>query len=316
MTQIRHTVLSNGLDFVLKGLEELGNYEGSGEINRLKYVILHIDAGIELILKSKLLEEHWSLVFEQPQNAKKKAYQEGDFSSVSLASSIKRLKDVCDISISKVQEDKINALHKKRNVMQHFEINDTEAAISGVIASALEVMMDFLHEHFDEDNLTEPEQEMIKDIRDEIIVLQTYIKQRMAALQPELSKYKEPWIAECSTCGQRAAILDKELPGIRCLFCGYEHNSEIDPAGVADEFAGCFLGLSAYECVTNGEGWPIYDCPHCDSSESFIMTGAVNVCVVCGDEGEYSYCCECGQPHSGEMDICSSCFDEKIRCEK
>ncbi|WP_333593874.1 hypothetical protein [Anaerospora hongkongensis] len=316
MSQIRHTVLSNGLDFVLKGLEELGNYEGSGDINCLKYVTLHIDAGIELILKSKLLEEHWSLVFEQPHNAKKKAYQDGDFSSVSLASSIKRLKDVCDISISKVQEDKINALHKKRNVMQHFEINDTEAAIIGIIASALEVMMDFLREYFDEDNLTGAELKLSKNIRSEIIELQTYIKQRMTVLQAELSKYNEPWIAECPNCGQRAAILDNELPGIRCLFCEYEHNSEKDSSAVADEFAEYFLGLSSYEYAKNGEEWPVYNCPSCSSFESFIMSGDVNICVVCGNEGEYSYCCECGQPHSGEMDICSSCFSEKVNYAK
>lgn len=316
MSQIRHTVLSNGLDFILKGLEELENYEGCGEVNCLKYVVLHIDAGIELILKSKILEEHWSLAFEQPQNAKVKAYQEGDFSSVTLASSIKRLRDICDIQISKEEEDKITALHKKRNIMQHFGINDTEVSIRGVVAAALEVMMVFIHNYLDEGELTESEQSMIKSIKENIIVLQTYINQRMAALKPELSKYKEPWISECSNCGQRAAIFDKEFPGIRCLFCEYEHNSEDDPAGVADEFAEYFLGLSGYQCAQDGEEWPIYDCPACNTIDAYILTGTFSLCVSCGDQGRYNFCCECGQPHLGEMEICNSCFDEKMRYEK
>lgn len=54
-------LLENGLDFVKSAVNYLVGYR---EKSDLKYGILHLSAGIELILKYRLSKEHWSLVFQ------------------------------------------------------------------------------------------------------------------------------------------------------------------------------------------------------------------------------------------------------------
>src|SRR5665647_2777823 len=58
---IEFDLLENGLDFIENSLIAILSTD---EPQKLKYAILHISAGIELILKEILRLEHWSLLFE------------------------------------------------------------------------------------------------------------------------------------------------------------------------------------------------------------------------------------------------------------
>jgi len=40
----------------------------------IKYSLLHLSSGIELVLKHRLLQEHWTYVFTDMNKAKKKRY--------------------------------------------------------------------------------------------------------------------------------------------------------------------------------------------------------------------------------------------------
>ena len=65
---LEYTLLENGLDFISSALKHLKNQPTKRE---LKYAVLHLSAGIELILKERLKREHWSLVFDKPADAPK-----------------------------------------------------------------------------------------------------------------------------------------------------------------------------------------------------------------------------------------------------
>jgi hypothetical protein len=66
--EITFTPLENGLDFILRALEYLADDPTKRD---LKYAVLHLHSGVELILKERLRREHWSLVFEKPEEASK-----------------------------------------------------------------------------------------------------------------------------------------------------------------------------------------------------------------------------------------------------
>ncbi|HEX4556398.1 MAG TPA: hypothetical protein VH249_20580 [Xanthobacteraceae bacterium] len=67
-------LIENALDFLTRAIDE---FEGAP-----KYSIIHFYAAIELFLKARLLDEHWSLIVsKEPDRAK---FESGDFVSVAF----------------------------------------------------------------------------------------------------------------------------------------------------------------------------------------------------------------------------------------
>ncbi len=72
---VKYELFENGLDFILSGLEHLS----TKPLNKraYKFGVLHLAAGIELILKERLRREHWSLLFENVDKANAAALASG-----------------------------------------------------------------------------------------------------------------------------------------------------------------------------------------------------------------------------------------------
>lgn len=138
---LEYTLLENGLDFISSALKHLKNQPTKRE---LKYAVLHLSAGIELILKERLKREHWSLVFDKPELATKKAYDTGDFSSVSFKPSIERLINICGIKIEEKQKTRLLRFRDMRNRFEHFGIVDSIEAVTASAAAALAILLDFV----------------------------------------------------------------------------------------------------------------------------------------------------------------------------
>ncbi|MFD9904067.1 hypothetical protein [Streptomyces sp. NPDC059063] len=60
----------------------------------LKYAVLHLQAAAEVLLKARLVEEHWSLVFKEPGTATRKKFEDGDFISCTTQAAVGRLRKV------------------------------------------------------------------------------------------------------------------------------------------------------------------------------------------------------------------------------
>ena len=73
-------------------LSVVGHLAGEPEPRDLKYAVLHLQAAAEVLLKSRLLQEHWSLVFKDPGRSSAKQFQSGDFDSCGTAETIDRLR--------------------------------------------------------------------------------------------------------------------------------------------------------------------------------------------------------------------------------
>lgn len=303
--EIKMPLLENGLDFILHGLNELVDMKDKP--NNGKYAILHIHAGTELILKARLKEEHWSLIFSKEPDIK--AYNSGDFLGIYMDECIKRLNKVCSIVLLKPDIAALDNLRKTRNRIEHFQASYNPESLGSIVFQGLSVLMKFIESNFTNNSFSENEDQLLKCIWEKIRQTDKWIEIRMNAISLELSKHNN--IVGCPVCHQKAAILDY---GLECLFCG----SKIDnPEEAANAYLTDYLGESEYEIVKEGGAWPLYECPNCDDETMVYDEDGDYICFNCGATYKYSElssCGECGKliPSDTEIDICDECLAYKI----
>lgn len=126
-------LIDNALDFMLHAATSLWD-ERLSEEQRLKYSTVELFQGIELLLKARLVQEHWSLILGDPGKfaEKKDAYETyaaGDFVSVAYNAARDRLKAYCSVDIGRPADTAFGALRQLRNRYVHFVCTETEAAI-------------------------------------------------------------------------------------------------------------------------------------------------------------------------------------------
>lgn len=114
--EIFDSLVHNAIDFLEHSISE---FEESP-----KFSIINFCTAVELFLKARLMYEHWTLIYEDPKDAKFDSFLQGDFKSVSIESSIKRLKYVVDLKITKEEENSFNKIRNHRNQLVHF-FNDS-----------------------------------------------------------------------------------------------------------------------------------------------------------------------------------------------
>ena len=66
----------NAFDFLERGI---------GEFDKApKYSVIHFCAAVEMLLKARLMKEHWSLIVSKPEQANLAKFMAGDFASVTM----------------------------------------------------------------------------------------------------------------------------------------------------------------------------------------------------------------------------------------
>ena len=105
-------LVENAFDFLFKAIAEIKEQP--------KYSIIHFYAAVELLVKARLMHEHWSLVITQRQEPDWKKFVAGDFQSVSLDEAANKLKKVVRSGISSSELEAFKEVAKHRNKMVHF----------------------------------------------------------------------------------------------------------------------------------------------------------------------------------------------------
>jgi hypothetical protein len=93
---------------------------------------IRVYTAIELILKARLLHEHWSLIVSK--NPSRSAFDAGDFVSVTFEDACKRLADAVLDPVPPKARDSFNELRKLRNLIVHFVPPDGEGLMGRVKA--------------------------------------------------------------------------------------------------------------------------------------------------------------------------------------
>jgi ribosomal protein S27AE len=318
-TDFRYTLLENGLDFVRSCLEHLKAAqeakENNGQKRHLKYALIHLCSGIELVLKERLRQEDWRLVFADQDKATEEAYESGEFFSVDFKALQSRLEDDCGIDLTPEQKADLKTFRSRRNKVEHFNVVDTLLAMQSSTAKMVSFLVDFIDQNFEVENFEEEELELLTEIRSNLSSCAAVVQERVTLIEPEVKQLYS--VIRCPSCLQIAMSADGGK--VRCLFCF----SGPDPSDAADEYVTNVLGYpSSFEVEKDGGDWPVRTCPEC-GDETFVTevpdSSGNFYCFNCGYENspeQMERCNDCGEyyDHDGEpgCHICSDCFNARV----
>lgn len=324
------TMLENGLDFILDATEQLQIYENSteGDAKRraLKYSLLHLLSGVELVMKSRLFIENWTYIFAKMEDANKEVLKNGTLKSVEYSKCIDRLKRFCDVEIN--NEKAFEDLRKCRNQVEHFYTKESLAAVASKINRALTATVEFLRDNYDEfdepsvvdmrkeelPSLSDAEKEYIEKINSTVSLLQSHHSDAVSFAVKRTESIRIPEELEiCPDCNEKVLVIADENHGgkCKCYLCGYEHDAE----HTACEYLERVEGIEEYSTVKDGGEFPLYSCPDC-GSHSFIEIENNYLCFSCRAEygvDEVGFCSVCGSLYivdkNEDIGICENCWE-------
>src|SRR4051794_28273927 len=86
-------LVENAVDFLERSVHDL-------QAGASKYSVIHFYSGLELMLKARLLYEHWSLCASDVDKADKARFAVGDFESIGLKEARDRLANVLNCKLA------------------------------------------------------------------------------------------------------------------------------------------------------------------------------------------------------------------------
>jgi len=291
-THVDFQLLENALDFVLSAAE----HAKKNTPRDLKYAILHIAAGIELLLKARLEKEHWSLLFANVDQADEASLRSGDFVSVDFKAAPKRLKGIAGIVLPETTLKQLAELYATRNKVQHLAIRIPMAQVRALVGQGHNFVLDFVKENLAKE--AKPYEKEMKAIREQVAELEGFIAARLTAIKPQIDAANR--LIECPRCLQETLEVGSDEP--HCLYCEYE----------------CDWETLARERSETGE---ILRCPGCgEMSCTFVVFNNDDAgwyCLNCdvrydstGDES-YTPCPRCGEGLvKGDGGMCSDCWHQ------
>jgi hypothetical protein len=257
------------------------NLEGGGDkvsARNLKYAVLHLAAGAEVLLKARLQMEHWSLVFTNPGQATKQALADGSLSSCGPDETRQRLTNIVGIPFGPREKEALSDLAKSRNALQHYGLvgeNANAQTVESTTARVLNFLIQFFNGHI-LPNLEDNEERRsaladMERITAGLHMIQGYVEERMRDLAPTLGPVRASTV-QCPECKQWAFTSAGDWPKVfaadpkasaedvytvHCHFCGISLN----PMEAAYTYAMEILGGYRHS-IDDSDSLP-EECPEC-----------------------------------------------------
>jgi hypothetical protein len=313
------SLVKNAIDFLQHAILEIQENP--------KYSVIHFYAAVEILLKARLMVEHWSLVVEEPQQANLNKFLGGDFRSVTIEESIRRLKNIAGVNVPTSAHRSFEQLKGHRNKLVHFFHPEyvekpSNEVVSGVVAQQCAAWF-HLHRLIVKNWRTQFQDhiERIEELNQSMFRLREFLQVRFEALLPSIQKGKERGIRffHCLSCGFEASRLVQEVGPLQvtqCLVCKNDYRRMLTP---------CPTCGTAIEVLELGEG----KCQECNTDirmDYLIDTYGAHLRPKDYAAGEqvHAYCpnCEWTEEPSvvpiEEQWICLNCltvYDEVDYCE-
>ncbi|MEU9774551.1 MULTISPECIES: hypothetical protein [unclassified Streptomyces] len=289
--QLDFPPVRNGIDYLASVVEHLYEEESAVEPRDLKYAVLHLQAAAEVLLKARLLREHWSLVFKDPGKATRKDFDSADFESCGTGAAVERLRDIVGINFEKKETEALDALAKDRNALQHYGLTHNAHAVEARAGRVLDFLLRFLEDELlpllDGREREMAAREMIP-VSDGVRNISSFVTRRLNRLRGEL-KGQQSLTLQCPDCEQMTLVV---VPGGGvCHFCSASWSSD---ESIASDY------LEAH-----GETEELIQlCPQCD--DYALVEG-----VVFADDPTAAgalYCFGCTARYTaGELISCAGC---------
>ena len=339
MIDMHSTMMENGLDFILDAANKLKHSKETDDIiekrKDIKYSLLHLLSGIELVMKARLFIENWTYIFSKMDLADRHKLASGDFISIEYSKCIERLERLCDISISDDDKETFEYLRQSRNRVEHFYSQESVEAIGAKIDKALKATIIFITSNLEEFEdpsvvdlrknerkaLSHTEKQYIQDINAVIAELGTYHQEALNLAIKRAESISLPnELMICPDCGEKTLVIndDDANNGCHCYFCNYKDDGEM----TAQKYLSNVLRLNAYRIVKDGGEYPLYYCPEC-GQQSLIEVGNQYVCFSCRmmyDKDEIKKCEECGTLYvcydESDDGLCGNCKEWRREIEE
>lgn len=306
----------NGVDYLRSVVDLLTKQEQESRPRDLKYVVLHLQAAVEVLLKHRLMMESWELVLVKPGKSFEE-FKKGSFKSVGTDKTIDRLEENCGITVAPEAQGLLTTLGRKRNALQHWGHADELVPLETLTVDVLRFLMDFLYRHVLED-LSPTERGSIDDdiqeVEEGLAEIIGILDARMLTILPEIDRARKAGklVVECPSCRRETLISDDTFN--TCLLCEQTWQGE----EMAEEYTGNVLSITSYDIIANGDRDPRKYCPDCDVN-SLVLFGFktksgefLHVCFTCGvtfsDLDECMECYEWFHENEDRAPLCGSCL--------
>ena len=324
-------LVDNAFDFLTHSIRELDAHP--------KYSVIHFSAAMELLLKARLMSDHWSHVVARGQKADFAKFVAGDFRSVSLDEAIDKLDRILSTGLTEREIRAFKDITRHRNKMVHFfheaDYSSQQQDVRQEIAKEQLRAGYFLHRL-----LREQWKEVFRDWSMQIDDIYEGLKTRRTFLQVVFDE-KAPMIRErmaggstflsCPSCGfdalEHAGMLDQiktsgclvcdlvdRILIVECSNCGERVNfrgegfSACEACGVdyePDDVVGCLVDEQArYVATKDGDdSYDLGNCSLCDGYQTVVRDRCGDyVCASCFRQFDYlSRCGWCNEPNTGDM---------------
>jgi len=254
------SLLNNAFDFLEVAINQFETQP--------KYSVINFCSAVELILKARLLKEHWSLVVLKEPNLT--SFQNGDFQSVIFSRLVPKIRAVLNEDISTQAEDCFNKLAMHRNKLVHFyhSINTPEATKDDIIEIVLEQhsAWKYLQELFTQwKDIYTPYQLKIDNLNALMkgYERQRYLKEKFDKVKNKIEEMKKQGstFLDCDGCNfpsNHEKQLTENLYSYNCWVCGQSENALLVPCPNEDCSEIIRLNeqniyLDSFECPSCGE---------------------------------------------------------------
>ncbi|MFB6674471.1 hypothetical protein ACFCWG_19105 [Streptomyces sp. NPDC056390] len=319
---VSYTPVSNGMDYLVSVFQHLTEGATPPSARNLKYTVLHLQAATEVLLKARLVQEHFSLIFANPTEAKHASLEKGNFQSCGTLDAFDRLANIARVEFDKDDRKRIKELGDHRNALQHYGLTHNAYAIESRAVKVLDLLITFIHRHLIP-GLAPAEAQGVEATMDSFRLqlkgVETLVKERMNNLRGDLDKAAAVTV-KCPDCEQWALVADGRDAGPTCLFCHQTWGD--DRRSAAANYAWIVLGLEDIPSFAHGDEVPVTDCPEC--GQCALVTLAVTadrkadttpLCFACGETFNDLIDCEggCGSvlniaPDEDAIHLCSHCL--------
>jgi len=323
-----HNLSESAFDFLERSVEEIKAHP--------KYSVIHFATAVELILKARLMREHWTLVVERTSDVSVEDFLSGKAKTVTQGDAIKRLKNACGENIPQDAVTQFAQIAAHRNRMIHFfhEAAKRQADDKMTEEIVKELCLCWFHLErllSDWDDQFDQFEEEISTVTWRMKQLRAYLQVAFDRLKPEIDAEKKAGTVfkTCSGCGFEAAAV-AEVSEVffeqRCKVCGLgESYIEIPcpgECGATLHIDGHNVsGMTCEECgyeVTRedlsealdtefsdpSDFEPQINCAQCSSLGSVVQHGETFVCTEClYSEDSAPQCDWCNERQIGGGDL-------------
>ncbi len=325
-------LVENAFDFLSKSVDELTTYP--------KFSVINFHAAVELFLKARLMEEHWTLVISQRQQPDWDKFISGDFQSVSLDGAAEHLEKVVRSGLNKKELTVFREVTKHRNKVVHFfhEVHSEEKNNEKLIEIVKEQLTAwyFLHNLISKRWISTFEKwspDLIR-IDSKLKSLHTFLHIVYEQIKPEIEKKKKEgtifdicpscklealestnerkaiFDSNCHVCGLSEKIIKVECPDcdseVTFVSEGHSRCDEcgkiFEPEDLASELIDS--GAAHMAAMDGDDSMDAGNCSDCDGYHTVVTTESEEIiCTSCFSSFEYLQRCGwCNEPNTGDME--------------